>query len=127
MITMVLAVEEETVVSYCIVIIALAVRLLQRPRLRWSCWTRPWIFRRQVYGAHHALIKELRNEDPKSLKSFLRTDMATFEELLQLVTRMIKKSSTKMREPIPPAERLSLTFRFLATGKNFLNYCSWRC
>ena len=38
----------------CIVVIALAVRQLQRPQLRRNCWT--WILRRQVYGAHQALI-----------------------------------------------------------------------
>ena len=51
-IIMVLSVEEETVIMHCFT--ALAVRHLQRTRLERNCWT--WILRRQVYGAHQALI-----------------------------------------------------------------------
>lgn len=43
-------------------------------------------------------------------------DTATFEELLEKVTPLIKKEDTHLRESIPAAERLSLTLRYLATG-----------
>lgn len=39
-----------------------------------------------------------------------------FEHLLSLVGPLISKTSTRMREPISEAERLTLTLRFLASG-----------
>lgn len=53
-------------------------------------------------------------------------DTATFEELLLKVTPLIIKQDTYLRKSIPPAERLSLTLRHLATGKYFLCLIS-RC
>ncbi|XP_055917408.1 uncharacterized protein LOC129949784 [Eupeodes corollae] len=42
-----------------------------------------------------------------------------YTELLDKVTQMIIKTRTKLREPISPHERLSLTLRFLASGQTF--------
>ena len=39
-----------------------------------------------------------------------------FEHLLSLVGPHLQRTTTKMREPISPAERLVLTRRFLASG-----------
>ncbi|KYQ47883.1 hypothetical protein ALC60_13092, partial [Trachymyrmex zeteki] len=47
----------------------------------------------------------------------LRMDTATFEKLLNKVTPLIIKQNTHLRKSIPPAERLSLTLRHLATDK----------
>ena len=44
-------------------------------------------------------------------------DMASFNELLEMVTPLIKKRDTLMRNSISPAERLALTLRCLATGE----------
>ena len=33
-------------------------------------WVRPWISRRETYGAYHALLEELSNEDQKGYKTF---------------------------------------------------------
>ena len=41
-----------------------------------------------------------------------------FENLLSLVGPLISKKSTRMRESISEAERLTLTLRFLASGDN---------
>ena len=67
---MVLTEEDEIVVPLCLIVIALAMQHLNGPRIIRSCWTRRWIQRRKIYGAHHALLEELRNENPKSLKNF---------------------------------------------------------
>ena len=69
-VNMVLTEEDEIVVPLCLIVIALAMQHLNRPRIIRKCWTRRWIQRRNVYGAHHALLEELQNEDPKSLKNF---------------------------------------------------------
>jgi hypothetical protein len=56
-------------------------------------------------------------EDPNGLQNFLRMDMASFNELLELVTPLIKRRDTLIRNSISPAERLALTLSFLATGE----------
>jgi hypothetical protein len=40
---------------------------------------------------------ELSSEDLSGLKNFLRMDMATFNELLEMVTPIIKRRDTLMR------------------------------
>lgn len=51
----------------------------------------------------------------------LRMDTNTFELLLEKVTPLIKKQDTHLRKSIPPSERLSITLRHLATGKEQYN------
>ncbi|XP_032678519.1 putative nuclease HARBI1 isoform X2 [Odontomachus brunneus] len=45
-------------------------------------------------------------------------DTDTFEYLLENITPLIEKKTTHLRECIPPAERLSVTLRHLATGES---------
>lgn len=100
-----------------ILIMAAAYRQhLRTRRKRRTCWTRPWILRRQEHGAH-SLIKELSQEDHESYKNFVRMTKEDFTELLEKVSPLIAKKDTIMRKSISPAERLSLTLRYLATGK----------
>ena len=66
------------------------------------------IYRRRLFGAHHALMKELASEDPHSFRNFIQMDKQDFDELLTKVTNFIQKQDTNMRESITPAERLSL-------------------
>ncbi|CAF4829023.1 unnamed protein product [Pieris macdunnoughi] len=49
-------------------------------------------------------------------KDFVRLDLEQFQVLLELVTPLIQKKNTIMREAIPPSQRLSITLRYLATG-----------
>ncbi|CAB3221184.1 unnamed protein product [Arctia plantaginis] len=46
-------------------------------------------------------------------------DSECFEELLNMVTPLIQKQDTVMRESISPRERLTVTLRFLATGQSY--------
>ena len=78
---------------------------------------RPWIGRRNQYGAYHSLIQELSADDSNGLKSFLKMDMASFNELLEMVTPLIKRRDTLIRNSISSAERLALTLSFSATGE----------
>ena len=48
--------------------------------------------------------------------------MSTFEELVLHVAPIIAQQDTQMREAISPEERLALTLRFLATGKQVTHY-----
>ena len=79
-------------------------------------WVRPWIRRREKFGAYHTLMKELAVEDDRGHKNFLRMDQIAFQELASLVSPLIKRKDTNMRQSITPSERLALTLRFLATG-----------
>lgn len=45
-------------------------------------------------------------------------DTATYTWLFGIIQPLIIKSDTVMRQAIPPADRLSLTLRYLATGKH---------
>ena len=116
---MVLPQEEDIVVCACVLIIVSALQLMRQRRKHRSCWTRPWIARRRTYGAYHALVKELSDEDPYDLRNFIRMDRADFDELLGKVSPFIKRQNTHMRESISPAERLSLTLHVLATGHSY--------
>ena len=107
--------NEDIIIPLCILLIATGIQQYRGNRFG-RLWVRPWIARRNQYGAYHALVQELSSEDPSGLKNFLRMDMATFNELLEMVTPIIKRRDTLMRDSISPAERLALTLRFLATG-----------
>ena len=103
-----------------IILLSVLRRRRRRKRLRKTrrtCWTRQWIKRRQKLGAFHALVRELSDEDPKGFKNFLRMDQLSFAELDRLVSPLIKRRDTIMREAISPSERLALTLRFLASGR----------
>ncbi|XP_053395798.1 uncharacterized protein LOC123528006 [Mercenaria mercenaria] len=84
----------------CVIMIMPAINLQHRDRVRGRQWVGPWIARRGQYGAYHALMQELRQEDPRSYKNFVRMDKDTFTELLELVTPLIKKKDTFMRNSI---------------------------
>lgn len=102
--------------------IALALALVCRKRRtskkKRTKWSKQWFLHRAKFG-HSELLKELRNNEPDDYKNFLRMDGDSFDELLELVGPHIRKQDTVMRKAIPPADRLSLTLRFLATGNAF--------
>ena len=68
-------------------------------------------------GAYHQLMQELRLGDVASYRNFVQMDAESFDELLHLVAPLITHTDTIMRRAIPPGEILSITLRFLASGK----------
>ena len=80
---------------------------------------RPSIARRQQFGAFHALMKEIKVEDTRTFAKFVRMDAQQFQYLLDAVSPLIVHKDTAMRDAIPPAERLAVILRFVAT--NILN------
>ncbi|KAJ8353296.1 hypothetical protein SKAU_G00208630 [Synaphobranchus kaupii] len=82
-------------------------------------WVRSWLLKRQEKGCFHTLLDELHHEDPTHYRSWLRLDEDCFKQLLDMVTPLIKREDTVMREAISPAERLAVTLRYLATGETF--------
>lgn len=49
----------------------------------------------------------------------LRISPENFEDVLNLVTPLVQKRDTLVRDSIPPNLKLEVTPRFLATGKSY--------
>lgn len=81
-------------------------------------WTRKWIRRRNALGGG-LLLRELREEDPRSFQNIMRMDTERFDELLHMIENTIQRADTEMRAAIPARLKLEVTLRFLATGDSF--------
>ena len=92
---------------------AIVMLLMKRKRTR--RWSKDWYKKRQKYS-HENLLKDLMLTEKGDFKFFLRLNLEQFQELLELVTPLIQKKNTNMREAIPPFQWLSITLRYLATG-----------
>jgi len=64
-------------------------------------------------------LVDFRPEDPACFTNYTRMQEDCWNELLTLVTPLIQKKNTVMREAISPRDRLSITLRYLATGNTF--------
>ena len=89
-----------------------------------NSWAREWIAKRGEYGAYNGLVREIRDIDSASYRNFLRMNDDSFDLLLQKVSPLIERQDTRMRRAISPAERLAVTLRYLATGKQPLQLTS---
>lgn len=90
--------------------------VMKKKRKRPKVWVKSWIEKRQALSHTH-LIQELAAE-PLDYQNYLRMSEESYNELLSLVTPLIQKQDTVMREAISPHERLTATIRYLAEGKN---------
>ncbi|CAH1961161.1 unnamed protein product [Acanthoscelides obtectus] len=95
---------------------AVQINFINNKRKR-SIWVKKWMEDRNKYG-HMPLLKELRQDYPSDFKNYLRMDFDTFNILLELISPIISKQNTKMRESISAEERLAATLRYLATGRS---------
>lgn len=80
-------------------------------------WCKHWLLKRKQFS-HLNLMNELRFT-PNDYKNYLRMDEKLYLKLLSLVTPMIQRQDTIMRKAISAHERLAVTLRFLATGRNY--------
>ena len=94
-------------------------REVNRQRKRRTCWTRPWLLRRPLYGQYEKLLQEMRQEDVGSFRNFLRVEPGLFQELLERVGPLIEKKDTFWRKALEPGLKLAITLRFLATGNSY--------
>ncbi|KAJ4425591.1 hypothetical protein ANN_27787 [Periplaneta americana] len=101
--------------------VALIIKLRRKRRNRKPkrCWTKEWIKNRERHGITNNLLRELREGDESFYKNFLRMSAADFDNLLEKVAPLIERKDTLMRRAIPPAERLVVTLRYLATGDSY--------
>ena len=100
--------------------VAIAIVLVcawERKKRSRRCWVKQLFRRRLAMGCYHSMVKELRYEDPEAFPGYLRMDIATFDELFEMVESQISLSR-RVRVPVHARERLAVTLRFLTTGKH---------
>ena len=97
-------------------IIAIGLALALRRKKRRSKWTKEWLLKRDTLS-HTNLLVDLQLE-PDDWRNYLRMDEDTYVDLLSRVSPFITYEDTNMRKAITPHERLSVTLRYLATGRS---------
>ena len=58
---------------------------MKRTKKKRSIWVRLWLTRRRELGQYSRLMKELKKEDVKGFKNFMRMDYDLFVEILRRV------------------------------------------
>ncbi|KAM4045446.1 putative nuclease HARBI1 [Anomaloglossus baeobatrachus] len=88
-------------------------------------WAREWLLERDRLS-HLNLLRELQERHPNDFQNYLRMSENSFKILLQRVEHQITRQNTVMRAAVTSVERLSVTLRFLATGRTLtdLQYSS---
>ena len=69
----------------------------KRTKKRRSVWVRKWLQRRPKLGQYTKLMKELKKEDTKAFRNFVRMDYETFHEILQRIEGRITKTPNNYR------------------------------
>lgn len=94
-------------------------RVQRRRRQRRTVWVRPWVQRRIELGQYARLMEELRLEDVRGFRNFLRVDPAMFQELLLRLTPRLTKMDTFYRKAMSPGLKLAVTLRYYASGDSY--------
>ena len=92
----------------------------QTQKRKGMMWVRDIFKKRQEKGEFHTLLQKMRLNDTQSHFRYLQMSNESFETLLEKVSPLISHRSyfSEDRASITPAERLSLTIRYLATGNS---------
>ncbi|KAK9887976.1 hypothetical protein WA026_000267 [Henosepilachna vigintioctopunctata] len=98
--------------------IAIILALATKRRVKRKRWMKEWLKKREEYS-HILLLNEIRDTEPEDYKNYFRMNDITFDKLLKLVTPFLLRKNTNMRQCLPVKERLAVTLRYLATGRNF--------
>ncbi|XP_065216250.1 uncharacterized protein LOC135842631 [Planococcus citri] len=69
-------------------------------------------------GEFNHLYPGLRKH-PAKFFEYMRMSVETFDIILNKIKHFITKETTTFKRPLPPAERLMITLRYLATGLSF--------
>ncbi|CAK1592763.1 unnamed protein product [Parnassius mnemosyne] len=98
-------------------ILGLSLAIKKTKRKDRSMWCKNWLMKRKKLS-HINLVKELRIA-PKDYRNYVRMNEETYLKLLSMVTPLIQKEDTVMRNAITTHERLLATLRFLASGRSY--------
>ena len=91
----------------------------EKKKKRRTLWVRKWLQRRPQLGQYRKLLTELKKEDKKGFRNFLRMDYETYREILQRIEPRITKSGCNYRKPLSAGLKLAITLRYLAAGDNY--------
>ena len=103
----------EEALCYLGIVSYYALKTCKKRRNR-KVWVKHWLTKRERLS-HVNLVRELR-EEKEDFHNYFRMPELVYEQLLRLVTPIIAKQDTCMRDAISPHERLSVTLRFFITG-----------
>ena len=78
-------------------------------------WVRNLYKERDQKGEYQLLVKELKLYDHELFFRYFRMLPGTFEVLLRLVVKYIGKTTTRLRKPISPDQRLAVSYRMSPT------------
>jgi hypothetical protein len=79
-------------------------------RKRKKFWVCPIMSQRLLNGKFYSLYEDLKAH-PQKVFSYFRMSSATFDKLLVLLGPSLTFQDTRMRESVPPEERLAVTLR----------------
>lgn len=100
---------------FFVTILALATKRQVKKR---RCWMKRWLRERDRYS-HIVLLRDIAATEKEDYRNYFRMDEGTYNKLLQKITLYLTREDTVMRNSISVHERLALTLRYLATGRNF--------
>ncbi|XP_064108098.1 putative nuclease HARBI1 [Macrobrachium nipponense] len=101
------------------ILLALASEEVDDKNKKRRLWMKEW-YKKRCELSHQCLLNELLVSSPEDYRNYLRMDHDTFMNLLTMVSPIIKKKTTQLRDAIPASQRLLCTLRlFLATGDSF--------
>ena len=75
--------------------------------------------RRPKLGQYKKLMQELKKEDSRGFRNFLRVDYETFQEILHRIEGRITNTPNNYRTPLSAGLKLAITLRYLATGDSY--------
>lgn len=81
-------------------------------------WVKDWITRRERYS-HVTLLREISLSDSTDYCNYFRMDIHTFHTLKDMLEPLLRRQDTNMRAAISVEDKLAVTLRYLATGRNF--------
>ncbi|XP_054259855.1 uncharacterized protein LOC128984546 [Macrosteles quadrilineatus] len=106
--SLIMDVEEAGALAY------LFLKLRKRKKKR-SFWVHPFLRDRSTRGTFFTQYQDLRN-NPDKFYTYSRMSVSSFDELLGRVEEKISGQSTRLRDSIPPEEKLLLTLSYLGSG-----------
>eukprot|EP00795_Rhopilema_esculentum_P008700 gene8700-14721_t len=109
--------ENDVLLALALQTQAIAATLLKRKEKKTrSVWVRKLWKNREQQGHYNNLIAEMRLQDHSMHFNYFRMLPSTFDDLLHLVGPSLVRQRTRFREPLPPALRLAVAVRYLATA-----------
>ena len=103
--------------ALAITIIAFQRAKQKRSSHKRKCWSKEWLLKRHLYGVGSTLFTELAVQEPNDFRYWMRLDESSFYDILDRIKPYIQRKDTNMREYISPEQRLAVTLRYTATGK----------